>query len=93
MGKWATLSGQVVVHKDKHLSLNKLVDEFLDGEDYFLDVYKPTYQNSESSQDYIYNLDINIEVDGYMAWKILSTLQKVLVEKGCHCDLRVGICL
>ena len=91
MGKWATLNGQVVVHKDAHLSLNKLVDDFFEGGDYSLEVYKPFTQNSDAYKEYTYNLEVICEVEGYLAWKMFSTLQEVLIEKGCKCDLRVGI--
>lgn len=91
MGKWADLNGQVIVRKDKHLSLKKVIEDFFDGEDFSFEAYKPSLENNESSQDYIYNIDLNIEVDGYMAWKMFSTLQEVLVEKGCQCDLRGSI--
>lgn len=91
MGKWATLNGRVVVHKDKHLSLNKLVDDFLQGEDYSLEVYKPSVQNEVAYKDYTYNLKVVCESEGYLAWKMFSDFRDILVEKGCKCDLRAGI--
>ena len=91
MGRWATISGQVVVPKDKHLSLNKLVENFFDGEDYSLGVYKPSTFNGKDYHYYTYNLEINCEVDGYLAWEMFSTFKEVLTEGGCKCDFRARI--
>ena len=91
MGKWADLNGQVIVRKDKHLSLKKVIEDFFDGEDLSFEVYKPNFQNDILHEDYTYNLELSVEAEGIMVWEMFSDLKDTLTSQGCKCDFRVRI--
>ena len=91
MGKWADLNGQVIVRKDKHLSLKKVIEDFFDGEDSELVVYAHPFDNRYQYTDWCYKVELSVEAESYIAWEMFSDLKDTLTQQGCKCDFRVRI--
>ena len=85
MAHWSNLCGSIIIHKSKHISVKKLVEEVFD------DVIINKIDGDYDGDCYIYELDIDYEEEGDYAIAMYKEFERTLLSANAKYDLDLTV--